>query len=117
MIKMWSDTQIAPGMKWKEEIQQALASTRVAVFLVSQDFLASDFIANEELPPLLKAAKDEGVTILWVAVSASMYRNTVIAQYQAANDPKRPLDTFRTASEQNKKLVEIGEKIIEAMSQ
>ena len=100
-IAIWDDTKIRAGAKWQEEITKALANARAAILLVSQDFLTSDFIANNELPPLLQAAKEQGLTIFWLAVSASTVEDTEIVHYQAAmNDPGRPLDS-RTSTERN----------------
>jgi hypothetical protein len=109
-ITIWDDSQITGGTKWREEIARALGSARVAVLLVSTDFLASDFIVESELPSLLKAAEREGLTILWVAVRPSMYKETVIEEYQAANDPARPLSKLLGAK-RDEELVKICEQI------
>jgi hypothetical protein len=90
-VKVWSDVNIGAGKEWREEIRNALAESQAAVLLVSPDFLASDFIHQNELPRLLKAAEKEGLTVLWVPISDSSYTETPIAKYQAVSDPAKPL--------------------------
>ena len=80
-IVSWSDEQIAPGSEWFREIQSALTNSKVAVLLVSPNFLASDFIHEHELGPLLKEAKQGGVRILWVPVRGSAYKQTALKNY------------------------------------
>jgi len=114
-ISVWSDTDITPGTRWKEQIDEALSRATVAILLVTPNFLASDFIVNHELWPLLRKSKEGGMCILWIAVSDSLYKSTEIAHYQAANDPTKPLDTL-TPAQINQTLVQICEKIRDAIT-
>jgi hypothetical protein len=92
VIDVWSDTRLRPGDDWKTEIEQALESASVAVLLVSADFLASQFVVENELPPLLRAAETNGTTILPVIVGPSSFLQTPsLRRFQAVNDPKTPL--------------------------
>jgi hypothetical protein len=59
-LDCWDDTHIRPGDDWKQEIRTALDTAQVAVLLISADFFASDFIDENELPPLLLAAQAKG---------------------------------------------------------
>jgi len=91
-IDYWDDSKIEVGQKWKDEIQKAIEETKVAVLLVSTDFLGSDFIATNELPPLLSAAEEEGAVILIVILKPCLFEEFAeLNQFQAMNPPNRPI--------------------------
>jgi len=58
---------------------------------------------------------NEGLTFLWVAVKPAMWEHTILAKFQAANDPSRPLSTLKK-SDQDRELVRIAERIIAAVN-
>ena len=109
-ISVWDDTKIKAGDLRREEVKKAIDSAKVAVLLVSPDYLASDFIAEHERPPLLEASQKEGLKILWIALRHSLYTETEIARYQAVNDPARPLAGISGANRE-KELVRICREI------
>ena len=109
-ISVWDDTLIKPGAKWGPEIKRAIASARVALLLVSPSFLASRFILDDELPPILKAAEAKGLVIVWALVSACLYKKTPIAEYQAAHPIAKPLDSL-APPKRNQCLLAIAETI------
>lgn len=92
LIDLWSDTKIKAGEKWKERIERALDNSAIAILLISADFLASDFIIDNELPPLLKAAENKGKIILPVIIRPCRFvRDKNLSKFQAINDPKYPM--------------------------
>ena len=116
LLERWDDTRIKPGMRWREEIQQALASTKVAVLLVSADFLASDFIAEHELPSLLHAAEQEGALILPVIVGSCLFdKEPDLAQFQTVNEPDQPLNALDEAK-QEELLLSVAKAINDAVN-
>jgi hypothetical protein len=114
-MTIWDDTKLKPGSPWQDEIRQAIAVAKVAVLLISADFLASDFIAEKELPPLLKAAKAGGAVILPIIVSPSRFPKTTLAQFQAVNSLDEPLIDL-SRSKREKILVEVSEAIEDALT-
>lgn len=91
-IDLWQDTKIKAGEKWKEKITQALEKSAIAILLISADFLASDFIVDNELPPLLQAAEEKGKTILPVILKPCRFtRDPNLSKFQAINNPNIPL--------------------------
>jgi formylglycine-generating enzyme required for sulfatase activity len=113
-LKLWDDSQIEPGAKWRQTIETALQQARVALLLVSDAFLASEFVMNEEVPKLLAAAEAEGVRILWVSLSPCLVEHTPIHAYQAV----LPLDHYLeelSPPQQQRALKRIAETIRDAL--
>ena len=109
-VRVWDDTMILPGSEWQQEIEKSLKAAKAAVFLVTQEFLASKFIQDHEIPPLLDRAKQEGVKIFWIAVGSSTVMDSPLNKFQGLNDPKKPLEMLPKAK-RNQVMVEIYEKI------
>ena len=96
IIDVWSDRRIDPGEQWRPAIKTAIAESMAAILLVSSDFLASDFIAQNELPPLLQAAATRGVLILCLIIGFSAFADTPLATFQTVNPPSDPLNKLST---------------------
>ena len=91
ILDIWSDKMIKPGEEWREEIERAIASAKVAVLLISSSFLASQFIREIELPLMLAAAEKKGTIIMPVIVRPCNFADTELSKFQAVNDPSKPL--------------------------
>lgn len=113
-LNVFAGEQIAWGADWLAEIEAALASARVAILLVSKHFLASDFIAERELPPLLAAAEREEVKILSLLISPSCWPKT-LSTYQAVNPPSRTLSEM-TEPELDRVMVRLAKHIRTVMN-
>lgn len=57
IVTVWTDQRLQASQDWHSEIQQAIASAAVAVLLISPAFMASAYIRQYEIPPLLQAAE------------------------------------------------------------
>ena len=114
IIDLWDDTKIKPGMLWREEIKKALDTTKVAILLVSANFLASDFIIENELPPLLSAAEKEGAVIIPVILRPCAFSESELEKFQSINPPSKALSGM-SEHEQEEVLVNAAKSIKEAL--
>lgn len=112
IIEIWEDTRIQTGDKWKEEIEKALANSHAAILLVSADFLASDFIIENELPQLLKLAQEQGTRIFQVIISPCCFDETEqLSQFQAVNSASKTLIEM-DRGDQERLLLQLAKNIL-----
>lgn len=69
VLEVWDDREIAGGDDWASAIEAAMASARVALFLVSASFLTSRFIGETEVPRMLARRRGEGLRVIPVILS------------------------------------------------
>lgn len=105
-LRIWSDKSLKPGEPWLARIKRELATAKVGIMLVSHKFMASDFIQSDELPPLLQAAKQEGVTLLTVIVGHCHFANSPLSKLQAFNKPDKPLESL-SLPQRNKEMARL----------
>jgi hypothetical protein len=113
-IDLWDDTKIKAGTNWRVEAEKALSEARVAVLVISAEYLASDAIVNNELPPLLAAAATQELVILSLIVSPSRIDLTPLITYAPVNPFEKPLSGM-TKHKQDEFLVKLTRDIEEAL--
>ena len=106
-LEVWSDQREVVGEEWDVQLDEAISRSQAALLLVSPDFLASDFIMEQELPALIGC----GVTLVCVLVRPSLWRKVPkLAGLHWAHDPARAL-----SQQENRDgaIVRVCEKLIE----
>jgi TIR domain len=64
LLHVWTDRRIEVGASWQAKINEAMSDSRVAVLLVTANFLTSEFILNQEVPRLLQLHAQGGMLVL-----------------------------------------------------
>ena len=98
-LKLWVDTDLKAGQQWDAEIRKGLEEAGVAVALVTSNFLASSYVADYELPSMIKAAKNGELQLLWVYLSSAGWDATPLKDFQATHDTKKPLSLLPEAEQ------------------
>lgn len=111
LTEVWSDDQIDAGRDWQDDIQEVIGQARVGIFLVSANFLTSEFILGQEVPTLLHRRQIEGLVIIPIIAKPCAWRRVSwLAQLQVRPQNGVPVwrDGGRYADEH---LAQIAEEV------
>ncbi len=112
LVELWIDTTLEPGDLWDQEIDAGLQASDAAVLLVTKNFHASNYIAEKELPVLLRKMHADDTRILPVFLERCSdreyryrdpnynWRKKRVGAFQGIGSPTEPLDAL-TPSAQN----------------
>lgn len=106
---VWDSTDVDTGANRPQAIADAIATTKVAVVLVTHNYLADDVLMDTEYKPFLDARDRKEIDFVWVAVSAAAYDLYELGPIKPFNDVKTPLEALQATAPHllNAKLVEL----------
>jgi hypothetical protein len=93
-LDIWSDEKINKGDDWEQRIETSIASSRIALLLVSRNFLQSDFIAEREYSTILAQHTVGDLKIWWLPLERITKTELELAKLdgiQSAWPIERPL--------------------------
>jgi hypothetical protein len=100
VIATWHDRQIQAGESWERAIDEQLASAQVILFMVSADFVASDYIWNREMTTALARHElGEAVVIPIVLREVAFLEQAPFAKLQMLPRDARPIVAWPRADE------------------
>jgi hypothetical protein len=113
VIKVWQDRQIEGGDSWYEAIQNAMRTCKMAILLVSQHFLNSQFIQREEVPLLLMQRIRQGMRVIPIIVRPCLWQDDpVLSSIQVLPRDGKPIISFPdTHGERDQAWVDIAQSI------
>jgi hypothetical protein len=96
-IRLWDASQVMPGALKDEERARAIQSARVAVMLISSDFMAYDFMVQRELPKILYRAQMKGTVVLCLHVSPCNFQGYGLEKFYPLNQADKPYTRMNRA--------------------
>jgi tetratricopeptide (TPR) repeat protein len=112
-VAPWFDKLIDVGDRWDEEINATLADAQVVAFLMSQNFIASNYIWNNELLPTQERARQKLCIIVPIIVSAipNIEQFSFIKEFQGLPEGLKPVDQWPNRAEVWAKVAEAIERM------
>lgn len=90
LIDPWYDRMIESGTKWDDSIRAEMRSSDVIIFLLSPDFLATEYIMKTEIPLAIEQHKNDVSKFFFIELQPCGWKRTEIANYQQTDDAHDP---------------------------
>lgn len=99
IIEAWDDRKMLPGQDWHTEINNRLQWANVILYLVSPDFMASDYINDVELAKAMERHHTGEQRLVPIIIRPSDLSILDISKFQAVPKNAKPVTTFNNQDE------------------
>lgn len=113
LIDIWHDRCINPGEEWKNSIDDNLNTSDIILFLVSSDFLASNYCIDIEAKQAIKQHEEHRSVLVPVVVRSVRWHNEMFSKFQALPKDAKAISSYHDQDSAWCEVVDGIEKIIE----
>lgn len=99
IIETWSDRKIMPGQNWRDEISNNLEGADIILFLISPDFIASDYSYEIELQRAIEKHDKQESVLIPIIIRHSSWLNSPVGNFQALPREGKPISSWRDKDE------------------
>ena len=93
--EIFDDRQIPPGSKWATEIDLKLEEAHIILFLLSADFIDSNYCYNKEMTRALELHELGQATVIPIVVRACLWNRTPLCEYQVLPSGAKPVEQWK----------------------
>ena len=99
LIENWTDNEIVPGQEWDQSIKRNLEQADLIVFLISADFLASDYIHRVEIAKAMKRYSKGEVVVVPILIRPCDFKSLELFKFQALPKNLTPVSRWEDKDE------------------
>lgn len=99
VVESWNDRKILPGKEWDDSIKIEIENADIILFLISPDFIASDYIHDTEIKNALDRYAKKEVIIIPVIIRPTDFSYLEISKFQALPKDGKPITTWSNVDE------------------
>lgn len=94
LIDVWTDRQVLIGDKWDDKIKNKLLTSDIVIFLISSDFLASEYINEIEIEETISRYKNNEVLIAPIFLRPCDFESSILSDFQGVPRDARFISTW-----------------------
>lgn len=99
VLEEWNDRKIKSGEEWDQAIKTKLDQANIILFLVSKNFIASEYIFDVEIKNALSRHEKGAVRIIPILINYCFFEGSAISQFPIFPSKARPIESYKNPDE------------------
>jgi len=112
-ITLWSKRQVVPGVDWAKEIDQQIEQASLILFLVSADFLASDYYNQVAVKRAMELQKAGQVSVIPILLRSADWRDAAFGHLRPLPSNEKAIATWPDRDEAFHDVIEGIKKVLQ----